>query len=102
MGEEGVGSCGGFSPVWLVKASERKYTKVYLCNTDKFRQTATLISVTHLKTTSCSMLSSILVEADLKPTVIIGGIVNNFGSNTLSGATDVVKYFVLEWGDEDE
>ena len=36
------------------------------------------------------MLSCILVEANLNPTVIIGGIVNNFGSNTLSGTGDLI------------
>jgi len=56
----------------------------------KLKQTSIAISGTHGKTTSCSMLSSILIEADLKPTVIIGGIVNNFGSNTLSGVGDII------------
>ena len=56
----------------------------------KLKEISIAISGTHGKTTSCSMLSSILVEADLKPTVIIGGIVNNFGSNTLSGAGDII------------
>lgn len=56
----------------------------------KLKSTSVAISGTHGKTTSCSMLSSILIEADLKPTVIIGGIVNNFGSNTLSGEGDII------------
>ena len=56
----------------------------------KLKEISVAISGTHGKTTSCSMLSSILVEAELKPTVIIGGIVNNFGSNTLSGAGDII------------
>jgi len=56
----------------------------------KLKEISIAISGTHGKTTSCSMLSSILVEADLKPTVIIGGIVNNFGSNTLSGAGNII------------
>ena len=51
----------------------------------KLKDTSIAISGTHGKTTSCSMLSCILIEARLNPTVIIGGIVNNFGSNTLSG-----------------
>ena len=46
------------------------------------KDTSVAISGTHGKTTSCSMLSCILVEANLNPTVIIGGIVNNFGSNS--------------------
>ena len=56
----------------------------------KLKEISIAISGTHGKTTSCSMLSSILVEADLKPTVIIGGIVNNFGSNALSGVGDII------------
>ena len=56
----------------------------------KLKDTSIAISGTHGKTTSCSMLSCILVEANLNPTVIIGGIVNNFGSNTLSGTGDLI------------
>ncbi len=56
----------------------------------KLKKISIAISGTHGKTTSCSMLSSILIEADLKPTVIIGGIVNNFGSNTISGEGDII------------
>ena len=56
----------------------------------KLKPISIAISGTHGKTTSCSMLSSILIEAELKPTVIIGGIVNNFGSNTLSGKGDII------------
>ena len=56
----------------------------------KLKPISIAISGTHGKTTSCSMLSSILIEAELRPTVIIGGIVNNFGSNTLSGKGDII------------
>ena len=56
----------------------------------KLKDTSVAISGTHGKTTSCSMLSCILVEANLNPTVIIGGIVNNFGSNTISGKGDLI------------
>ena len=56
----------------------------------KLKKISIAISGTHGKTTSCSMLSSILVEANLNPTVIIGGIVNNFGSNTISGEGDII------------
>ena len=55
----------------------------------KLKKISIAISGTHGKTTSCSMLSSILVEANLNPTVIIGGIVNNFGSNTILGEGDI-------------
>ena len=56
----------------------------------KLKKISIAISGTHGKTTSCSMLSSILVEANLNPTVIIGGIVNNFGSNTILGEGDII------------
>ena len=56
----------------------------------KLKKISIAISGTHGKTTSCSMLSSILVEANLNPTVIIGGIVNNFRSNTILGEGDII------------
>jgi len=56
----------------------------------KLKETSIAISGTHGKTTSCSMLSSILIEANLNPTVIIGGIVNNLGSNTISGEGNII------------
>ena len=56
----------------------------------KLKKTSIAISGTHGKTTTCSMLSSILFEAKLNPTLVIGGIVNNFGSNAISGKGDVI------------
>ena len=56
----------------------------------KLKKTSIAISGTHGKTTTCSMLSSILFEAKLNPTLVIGGIVNNFGSNAISGEGDVI------------
>ena len=56
----------------------------------KLKKTSIAISGTHGKTTSCSMLSSILFEAKLNPTLVIGGIVNNFGSNAISGKGDII------------
>ena len=56
----------------------------------KLKKTSIAISGTHGKTTTCSMLSSILFEAKLNPTLVIGGIVNNFGSNAISGEGDII------------
>ena len=56
----------------------------------KLKKTSIAISGTHGKTTTCSMLSSILFEAKLNPTLVIGGIVNNFGSNAISGKGDII------------
>ena len=56
----------------------------------KLKKTSIAISGTHGKTTTCSMLSSILFESKLNPTLVIGGIVNNFGSNAISGKGDII------------
>ena len=56
----------------------------------KLKEISIAISGTHGKTTTCSMLSSILIEAQLNPTLIIGGIVNNFGSNAILGKGKII------------
>ena len=56
----------------------------------KLNKTSVAISGTHGKTTTCSMLGSILIEAGLNPTLVIGGIVNDFGSNSISGKGDII------------
>ncbi len=56
----------------------------------KLKEISIAISGTHGKTTTCSMLSSILIEANLNPTLIIGGIVNHFGSNAILGQGNII------------
>ena len=56
----------------------------------KLNKTSVAISGTHGKTTTCSMLGSILIEAGLNPTLVIGGIVNDFGSNSISGKGNII------------
>jgi len=56
----------------------------------KLKEISIAISGTHGKTTTCSMLGSILFEAKLNPTLVIGGIVNNFGSNVISGKGNII------------
>ena len=51
------------------------------------------IAGTHGKTTTTGMLAHILIEADLDPTVIVGGILPSLGSNGRFGEGD---YFVVE------
>ena len=51
------------------------------------------VSGTHGKTTTTSMLSQILLEADTDPTLSIGGIYRTIGSNIRVGGPD---YFVTE------
>ena len=54
-----------------------------------------LISVagSHGKTTATGMISSVLLEAELSPTIHIGGILNNINSNLQIGKSD---YFITE------
>lgn len=56
-------------------------------------QTPIAISGTHGKTTTTSMVSEILLHADLDPTLSIGGILKTIGGNIRIGASD---YFVTE------
>ena len=51
------------------------------------------ISGTHGKTTTTSMLSKILLEADTDPTLSIGGVFSDIGGNIRVGRSD---YFVTE------
>ena len=56
----------------------------------KVKPTSIAIAGTHGKTSTCSMLGSILIESKLNPTMVIGGIVNKFQSNTISGSGNVI------------
>lgn len=51
------------------------------------------VAGTHGKTTTTGMLTKILHEAGAKPTAVVGSIVQEFGSNYLSGTSDL---FVVE------
>lgn len=51
------------------------------------------ISGTHGKTTTTSMISSVVLEAKLNPTIHIGGELDKIGGNTLVGGSD---YFITE------
>ncbi|MCR9164758.1 MAG: UDP-N-acetylmuramate--L-alanine ligase [Nannocystaceae bacterium] len=48
------------------------------------------VAGSHGKTTTTSMIASILAAADLDPTVVIGGKVNQFGSNARLGHSDLL------------
>ncbi len=56
-------------------------------------RTAVAVSGTHGKTTTTSMISEILLQADLDPTLSIGGIYKRIGGNIRVGGSD---YFVTE------
>jgi UDP-N-acetylmuramate: L-alanyl-gamma-D-glutamyl-meso-diaminopimelate ligase len=59
-------------------------------------RTSLVISGTHGKTTTCSLLATALYHAGLDPSFMIGGIVGEFGTNFRLGKGE---YFVAE-GDE--
>lgn len=59
-------------------------------------RTSLVVTGTHGKTTTCSLLATALHRADLDPTFMIGGILPEFGGNFRIGAGD---HFVAE-GDE--
>ena len=56
----------------------------------KLKPISIAISGTHGKTTTSSMLGSILTESDLEPTLVIGGIVNKFNTNAISGSGKII------------
>jgi UDP-N-acetylmuramate: L-alanyl-gamma-D-glutamyl-meso-diaminopimelate ligase len=59
-------------------------------------RTSLVVAGTHGKTTTCSLLAATLHKANLDPSFMIGGIVQEFGTNFRLGGG---KYFVAE-GDE--
>ena len=56
----------------------------------KIKETSIAVAGTHGKTTTASMIGNILIEANLDPTIIIGGIVNKFNNNNVSGLGDII------------
>ena len=56
----------------------------------KVKETSIAVSGTHGKTTTSSLLGSILTESKLDPTLVIGGIVNKFNTNAISGKGDII------------
>ncbi len=56
----------------------------------KLKSTSIAVGGTHGKTSTSSMLGCILSESKLNPTLVIGGIVNEFGSNSMYGDGDVI------------
>jgi len=57
------------------------------------------IAGTHGKTTTTSMIAGEMLENNMDPTVIVGGIVNSFSSNAKLGSG---KYFVCEADESDK
>ena len=56
------------------------------------------VAGTHGKTTTTSLIASLMAEAERDPTFVIGGVLNNTGSNAQLGASD---YLVVEADESD-
>ena len=56
----------------------------------KLKNTSIAVSGTHGKTSTTSMMGSILTEALFDPTLIIGGVVKNLNANALLGEGDII------------
>ncbi|MAJ44776.1 MAG: UDP-N-acetylmuramate--L-alanine ligase [Candidatus Marinimicrobia bacterium] len=56
----------------------------------KLKKISIGVSGTHGKTTTSSLLGIILEDAKVNPTLVIGGIVNKFNTNAISGSGDII------------
>ena len=54
------------------------------------KQTSIAVSGTHGKTTTSSMIGSMLSEAKLDPTLVVGGLVKNLDTNSLLGTGEFI------------
>ncbi len=61
-------------------------------------KTTISIAGTHGKTTTTSLVSTLLLAADYKPTVVNGGIINAYGTNAILGESD---WMVVEADESD-
>lgn len=69
-----------------VPVIHRSDVLAYLMNKHK----GIAVAGAHGKTTTSSMLSCITSDCGLDPTIVVGGIVNNLGSNAANGKSDYV------------
>lgn len=58
---------------------------------------AICVSGTHGKTTTTGMLSSILIETNMKPTIFLGGEMDSLGGNLLRGSYDLMLTEACEY-----
>ena len=58
---------------------------------------ALCVSGTHGKTTTTGMLSSILIETDIKPTIFLGGEMDSLGGNLLRGSYELILTEACEY-----
>ena len=80
--------------VELIRASEKKIPIIkraeMLGELIALKNTSIAIGGTHGKTSTSSMIGALLSEANLDPTLIVGGLVKNINSNSKLGLGDVV------------
>ncbi len=62
------------------------------------KKTSVLVAGAHGKTTTSSMISQVLIDNDMDPTCCIGGEMNNFKTNAITGSG---KYLVAELDESD-
>jgi len=83
--------------VELVQANEmsvQSYSRAQMISQlAKLKSSTVGISGTHGKTTTTSMIGSILKDSNLDPTIIVGGVVKSINTNSVLGAGDT---FVVE------
>lgn len=80
--------------VWARQNKKKILTRAeFLGNVSKEFKNVIAISGTHGKTTTSALISEIFIEANLKPTVHIGGVLKRNGSSFLIGNK---KYFITE------
>jgi len=81
----------------LIEANDRDiqcYSRAQmLSQLAKLKSSTVGISGTHGKTTTTSMIGSILKDSNLDPTIIVGGVVKSINTNSVLGAGDT---FVVE------
>lgn len=80
--------------VWAIKNKKKILTRAqFLGNVSKEFKNVIAISGTHGKTTTSALISEIFIEANLKPTVHVGGVLKHNGSSFLIGGK---KIFITE------
>jgi UDP-N-acetylmuramate--alanine ligase len=86
----------------LIEAERRNVVRIHrselLAELMRFKVGVT-VSGTHGKTTTASMLSTVLLEANLDPTFAVGAKINKLGSNARSGSG---RYFIAEADESDK
>jgi UDP-N-acetylmuramate--alanine ligase len=85
----------------IVDARERRLPVVrraeMLAELMRYRHSIAIAGA-HGKTTTTSLIASVLAEAGLDPTFVVGGLVNNFGTNARMGES---RYLVAEADESD-